>query len=739
MGSFLKKILYFLPIQLFLLSIRRYPIFLLIWLLVLSIATGQLGVTYGAPNLFFDPEYLGKTGYLSFVLVGMGFGAFYVSWNLNCYILHSPRFTFLAGFRRPMGIFFINNSIIPLIFIVAYFYNVVHYQSKFEFSSTLSLVMDLIGFIAGTTLVVLLTSFYYSFTNRDKIQYRDNKNSRWKMWIRKRDLFSKPDFDKVRIESLLTQRLSIIKLRDLSLNEHETAHIIFRQHHINALFAQVVIFLLILTIGFFMDNPLFQIPVIASCLLFLSILISLFGVMIFWTGKWSVVIIVLFFVFANYLSQYDFLGYKSAAYGLDYGLKEKRAYNIREFRALASDSNIRSDTKYFTKILENWKSKQSKYTKPKIVFINASGGGSRSAMFTSVVLQHADSLLHHQLFHKIFLMSGASGGMLGLAEMRELFLEKQLGAKIDMNDHKYAYELAGDLLNPMFVSLLSNDIFIPIHRFKLDSMVYFKDRGYMMEQQFMKNLEGRLDKRIKDYRDLEFNATVPLLIAHTTVVSDARRFYFSPHPVRFLMRQTKEYQSNTLSEVDAIDYCSYFKKEKGENTRVTSALRMNATFPFILPNTQLPTDPPVYLMDGGAADNFGAETTVRFLQTFKDWINENTSGVIIIQIRDSKKEDDQEDNYKKKSVVSTMLDPIGQFISNLENYQDFRIDQELNFTNQALKVKTQMITFEYVPEKKEETAALSLHLTEREKRNIISSLNSANNKFAFDLLNEWVK
>jgi hypothetical protein len=86
-----------------------------------------------------------------------------------------------------------------------------------------------------------------------------------------------------------------------------------------------------------------------------------------------------------------------------------------------------------------------------------------------------------------------------------------------------------------------------------------------------------------------------------------------------------------------------------------------------------------------------------------------------------------------------MLDPIGQFISNIENYQDFRIDQELNFTNQALKVKTQMITFEYVPEKKEETAALSLHLTEREKRNIISSLNSANNKFAFDLLNEWVK
>ena len=93
--------------------------------------------------------------------------------------------------------------------------------------------------------------------------------------------------------------------------------------------------------------------------------------MIFWTGKWSVVIIVLFFVIANYLSQYDFLGYKSAAYGLNYNIPQKRAYSIREFRALASDSNIKSDTKYFTKILDNWKSKQSKYAKPKIIFINS--------------------------------------------------------------------------------------------------------------------------------------------------------------------------------------------------------------------------------------------------------------------------------------------------------------------------------------------------------------------------------
>jgi hypothetical protein len=259
-----------------------------------------------------------------------------------------------------------------------------------------------------------------------------------------------------------------------------------------------------------------------------------------------------------------------------------------------------------------------------------------------------------------------------------------------------------------------------------------------MEQQLIKNVEGRLDVPVKDYKSFEQTALVPLVIMHTTVVNDSRRFFISPHPVRFLMRQRKEYQSNTFPEIDAIDFGSYFKEQLGYNLRMTSGLRMNATFPFILPNTELPTDPPTYVMDGGAADNFGSETTLRFIQTFRDWMNENTSGIIIIQIRDTKKEDDFESFYNKKTVISRMLDPIGQFISNLENYQDFRVDQQLNYTNLALKVKLQMITFEYAPERREEKAALSLHLAEREKRNIINSVYSPNNKNAFNLLSEWL-
>lgn len=686
--------------------------------------------------MFCDPEYLGQTGYLSFVLVGAAFGTFYVAWNINCYLLHSQHFPFLANDFRPMGTFFLNNSIIPLMFIIVYLRNIILYQSKNEFLSRMDIALAILGFAAGMLLIILLTALYYSFTNRDKLRKEDNNKKRFRFFFRRHETFTLSDFEMIKVQSLLLQNLKIQSVQNLQPKDYEDAQIIFRQHHINVFFAQAAILSLIFLLGFLVENPLFQLPVACTGLLFFTALTSVLGAMVYWTGKWSLIIIVGFLLFLNNISQYNFFGYKSAAYGLNYNLPEKRPYNIREIRALANDSNIRADITYFKSILNNWKRKQ-KRDKPKLVFINTSGGGSRSAMFTSAVLQQADSMFGGQLFDKIFLMSGASGGMFGVAAMRELFLEKKLGAKINLYDPKYSYGLAADLLNPMFVSLLSNDLISPVHYFKFDSMRYNMDRGYMMEQQLIKNLEGRLDKRLKDYKSFEYNATVPLVIAHTTVVGDSRRFYMSPHPVRFLMRQPKEYQSNTYSEIDAIDFCRFFEKEGGENLRFTSALRMSATFPFILPNTELPTYPPMVTMDGGASDNYGAETTLRFIQTFKDWINENTSGVVIVQIRDSRKEDDIEAEYVPETVLDRLLHPIGQFISNLDDYQDYRIDQQLNFTNLSLRVKMQVIMFEYAPEKKEEKAAMSLHLTEREKKNILSSLNEPNNQLAFRLLKEW--
>ena len=74
----------------------------------------------------------------------------------------------------------------------------------------------------------------------------------------------------------------------------------------------------------------------------------------------------------------------------------------------------------------------------------------------------------------------------------------------------------------------------------------------------------------------------------------------------------------------------FFAKQDPYSIRMLTALRMNATFPIVLPNVWLPSEPVIDVMDAGLRDNYGQETTLRFLSSFDDWIKENTSGVLII-------------------------------------------------------------------------------------------------------------
>ena len=175
-----------------------------------------------------------------------------------------------------------------------------------------------------------------------------------------------------------------------------------------------------------------------------------------------------------------------------------------------------------------------------------------------------------------------------------------------------------------------------------------------------------------------------------------------------------------------IDFCKFFEKQDGYNLLVTSAMRMDATFPFILPNPVLPTNPPTYVMDGGALDDAGIEPTFRFLQTFKDWINKNTSGVVVIEIRDNEKQEEPEEQLQT-TMMSRFTDPLGTVYVNMDRMQDFLIDQKLNYIDDELRGKLNFVLFEYTADKKEEKAALSMHLTLRDKNDIIKSLGRTNN------------
>jgi hypothetical protein len=159
---------------------------------------------------------------------------------------------------------------------------------------------------------------------------------------------------------------------------------------------------------------------------------------------------------------------------------------------------------------------------------------------------------------------------------------------------------------------------------------------------------------------------------------------------------------------------------------------MNATFPYILPQVCLPTTPEINLMDAGIRDNIGIKSTIKYIDAFADWIQENTKGVIIIQIRDTKR------HFKlieptNTNLASRISAPLRTFYGNFTKVHDYNNDQLLEHFIADSKFPIQVISFELTKEGNEQ-ASLSFHLTELEKKQIQREINSKMNKEQFNLL-----
>ena len=166
------------------------------------------------------------------------------------------------------------------------------------------------------------------------------------------------------------------------------------------------------------------------------------------------------------------------------------------------------------------------------------------------------------------------------------------------------------------------------------------------------------------------------------------------------------------------------------NLRLLTALRMNATFPYVLPNVWLPTDPVIDVMDAGLRDNYGIETAVRFIHVFSDWIKENTSGVTLLQIKD-RQGGGWEHPFESKAVSEIVTKPLLLLQLNWYKMQQYNHQDQLGMVSDLLPGQFNRINFHYLPEKEETKAALNFHLTQREKVDIRHALDNEINALAF--------
>ncbi len=115
----------------------------------------------------------------------------------------------------------------------------------------------------------------------------------------------------------------------------------------------------------------------------------------------------------------------------------------------------------------------------------------------------------------------------------------------------------------------------------------------------------------------------------------------------------------------------------------------------------------------------------------KDWINENTRGVVVIQVR-SKKKGSWDDDLQNGDITEIITKPFTMLQTNWFMLQDYFQNDEITYAQNLLDSNLSRVSFMYIPEKKEHGATLNFHLTASEKKEVISSLKRENNKEAFD-------
>nr|WP_246485177.1 patatin-like phospholipase family protein [Chitinophaga qingshengii] len=437
--------------------------------------------------------------------------------------------------------------------------------------------------------------------------------------------------------------------------------------------------------------------------------------------------------------EHDWVDNRNKAYGLEYQQKKARPqYSVEALQQFFTREKSEADRKESLDILKKWRSKFPANKKPQLIVLNFSGGGSRSATWTLNVLQRLDSLLQGRLMKHTVLMTGASGGMLGASYFRELYYQQQMGKHIRLTDSIYSDRVSRDLLNSVFSAMAVNDFITPWRSFKLDNKRYAKDRGYAFEMQLNQNTDNALNKILRDYKAPEQNAEIPMLIWNATINADGRRLMISPQPISYLCSPQYLYPTRQVRDIDGVDFAQYFANQDAMDLRVTSAIRMCATFPYVLPNTFLPSNPIVDVMDAGIRDNFGQQTTLRYLYTFSKWINENTSGVVYIQIRDTRK-NDITPIKKTKDLSDLLFEPLFTMQQHWSAMQDFDQDDLVNYMEGYFPNKFHRIIFQYVPQKQDKGAALSWHLTSREKLDIAHAIDNPANQSALDFVVKLMK
>jgi hypothetical protein len=398
-----------------------------------------------------------------------------------------------------------------------------------------------------------------------------------------------------------------------------------------------------------------------------------------------------------------------------------------------------------------------------------SGGGIRAAVWTAVVLEGLDETVPGLRDH-VRMVTGASGGMVGAGlyvadferrhELKEVDPDTGLGT--------FSRYLASDSLTPTVQTMLLTDLphlWLPRPR--------DRDRGRDLEKAWFRNTRrpgeerSALEKSFAELRPTEAEGLRPSLVFSPMLVEDSRRLIISNLDLdRLTMSYSQQLAGSSFAEggileddrdpkrsnlrtqrsLSAVEFFRLFPRATG--FQVSTAARMNASFPLVSPAVYLPTYPPRRVVDTGYYDNYGTHIAGLWLLFHQQAIRTYTSGVLLIEIRayrngyarrhfqdqeilatqlartlDPEREPRGEARSKEmlSQVIEGLWTPAEAVLTTRDRASMYRNDELVDLVDRTLNTPTERDFFTTATFECHKDAALSWMLSREDVRNITCS------------------
>lgn len=384
--------------------------------------------------------------------------------------------------------------------------------------------------------------------------------------------------------------------------------------------------------------------------------------------------------------------------------------------------------------MDAWRSRWSgacgEGPQPRLVVVATSGGGIRAASWTAELLQRMERAYPHFRRH-VRLVTGASGGMVA-AGAWVASLERD-GAR-PVGDRGLAEAMEQDSLSDLVREML-----VPFRA----------DRGSALERALIDHTGGVMGRTFLELKDGEAAGWRPSLVFSPMVVEDGRRLLVTNLALDdvatslgwVLQRGGAPPEPAKLSRAAYQLFADYPGGQAGFT--VASGARMSASFPWVSPAAEIPPTgtilAPRRVVDAGYYDNYGVDLAAAWIHERRDWLARCTSGVLLVQIRDSLRLDDTLDASRGVPLARAELaSPVEGLLTAREASMVFRNDGLIHIVGDGMNAGGGTARFATLAFESSLSAPLSWNLTPEDVVNLRAAADAPGIAAQIAAMKDWL-